>query len=306
MIHLPDPASAKRWCEQQRRQNLTIGYVPTMGALHPGHLSLVERSLKENDCTCVSIFVNPLQFNRSEDLNTYPQNLIRDQQLLESAGCTMAYTGTLQGFFPDIPNITSDISQVPKVDPGPAARGLEASHRPGHLEGVYLIVERLFSTVGDCRAYFGEKDFQQTLVVKTLAERMAKPYPARGAIRQTHVEVIVCPTVREANGLAMSSRNERLTKAQRALAGKLYKALQAAKSAWLDGEWRPGQLESLMLSALKDDQIRVEYGAIRDPKNWTPQTPTYALNQAQALVAAWISDVRLIDNLQLHGDNRNT
>ena len=254
-----------------------------MGALHDGHLSLVGKSVVENDLTCVSIFVNPLQFNNPEDLENYPSSIEADLTKLERAQCSMAYTGTLEDFFPDNcePPDTLDINS------SPAMKGLEATHRPGHLEGVSAIVERLFDTVGECRAYFGQKDFQQTLVVKEIARR------------HKGIEIIVCPTVREPSGLAMSSRNQRLSSDGRALAASLYQALSEAKTAWSRGERDPVKLEQLIAASLNRPGVHLEYAAIRDPDNWTAGTPTALPNSAQALVAAEIEGVRLIDNIFL-------
>ncbi len=261
-----------------------------MGALHPGHLSLIEQAQRENDVCCVSIFVNPLQFNDPDDLIGYPSNLDNDIRLLESAGCHMVYTGTLGEFFPEV----EDIHQIDSCDPGPAAKGLEGNYRPGHLQGVYQIVERLFTTVGDCRAYFGEKDFQQTLVVKNLAEKMQQT--------GTNVEVIVCPTVREPSGLAMSSRNTKLGDAHSCTAALIYKALGKAKSAWQQGIRVAEKLEDIMLDTLQHPDLKVEYAAVRDPNGWTENSPDYPLKQAQALIAAHLGGVRLIDNLCLSDD----
>ena len=197
-IHLVSPALAQKWCDEQRSTG-SLGFVPTMGALHEGHLSLVSRSIEENDYTCASIFVNPLQFDNTSDLDAYPKTFESDFEQLESLGCDMVFTGTLAQFFPEV----TDIKHIDRKDPGPAGKGLEAEHRPGHLEGVYLIVERLFQTVGDCRAYFGEKDFQQTLVVRTLANRLKD--------QGCDIDIVTCPTIREESGLAMSSRNQRLS-----------------------------------------------------------------------------------------------
>ncbi len=260
-----------------------MGYVPTMGALHDGHLSLVARSVAENDITCVSIFVNPLQFNNATDLANYPRTMEEDCAMLEGAGCDMVYTGSLETFFPG----TTDVADIPPVVPLPAIAGLEADFRPGHLEGVQAIVERLFDTVGECRAYFGEKDFQQTLLVRQIAA-------LHGG-----VEVVVCPTVREPSGLAMSSRNRRLDDASRNLAGALSQALRHAAALWDAGERDSERLERAMAEQLARPGITVEYAAVRDPENWTAGTPAGPLRHARALVAATVGGVRLIDNLAL-------
>ena len=283
---LPDPQSASRWCAEQRARQRTIGYVPTMGALHRGHLSLVERAVRENHATCASIFVNPLQFNNPDDLEKYPQDRRRDVALLEDAGCDMVYGGTLAGFFPEATG--TDANAIQPGDAGPAAHGLEGAFRPGHLQGVRAIVERLFATVGPCNAYFGEKDFQQTLVIRDLAQRLDETKA---------INVIVCPTVREPSGLAMSSRNRRLNREQQAVAAKIYQALLAAGKAWRDGVRNAGELELVMERGLSDERLRVEYAAIRDPDNWSEDAPRGDLKQARALVAVYVGDVRLIDTL---------
>ena len=280
---LPDPQAAARWCVEQRAHGHTIGYVPTMGALHRGHLSLVERAVRENRVTCVSIFVNPLQFNNHNDWENYPVDQQRDRALLQRAGCDMVYVGTLGEFFPEV----ADVNDIRPGDAGAAARGLEGVFRPGHLPGVYAIVERLFATVGRCNAYFGEKDFQQTLVIRDL-------------VQQLHgINLIVCPTVRDASGLALSSRNQRLNSEQRAVATKIYSALHAAKKAWRDGVRSAGALESVMQTELNDARLRVEYAAIRDPENWSEDSPRGELKHARALLAVYVGDVRLIDTLLL-------
>ena len=280
---LPDPQSASRWCARQRARHNTLGYVPTMGALHRGHLSLVERAVRENSATCASIFVNPLQFNNADDLQAYPRDMARDVALLDSAGCDMVYTGTLAAFFPE----ATDDKAVKSIDAGPAARGLEGAFRPGYLQGVCTIVERLFATVGPCNAYFGEKDFQQTLVIKDLARRF------------DGIRIIVCPTVREPSGLAMSSRNIQLDAGRQAVAAQLYQALLAAKAAWQQGVRTADELEAVMTKRLADGRIRVEYAAVRDPENWSEHAPPGALRRARGLVAAYLGDVRLIDTLSL-------
>ena len=181
MLHLDSPAEAAHWCATQRERGRTIGFVPTMGALHNGHLSLITRACEENTACCASIFINPLQFEDTEDYDAYPRDTESDLALLEAHGCNMVFMGSLHQFFPEI----SDINEIKTLPAGPYGSGLEEQFRPGHLDGVRTIVERLFLTVGASRVYFGEKDFQQTLVVLDLAREMGYP------------EVVVCPTVRE-------------------------------------------------------------------------------------------------------------
>ena len=283
VVHLPDPDSARGWCAEQRAAGRSIGFVPTMGGLHEGHLSLVRRAVAENEITCVSIFVNPLQFNDPGDLASYPRNLDDDIRQLQDIGCDMVFTGTFEQFFPDVES-PEDIVQR---DPGPGADGVEGAGRPGHFAGVATICERLFKVVGSARAYFGEKDFQQTLVVKDLARALGYP------------EIVVCPTVREPSGLAYSSRNVLLTDSERERAACISRALFSARHAWHQGECEAGKLREVMLCELDVDGIDVEYAELRDPHDWRPEAPAGSLVRAQALIAARIGKARLIDNLRL-------
>lgn len=287
ILRLPDPASAQHWCTGQRAAGRTIGFVPTMGALHEGHLSLVRRAVAENDVTCASIFVNPLQFNDPNDLARYPRDTEHDVKLLQSTGCTMVFTGTLEQFFPK----AGDLNQIAKRDPGPGAKGVEGTGRPGHFAGVATICEQLFKIVGKGRAYFGEKDFQQTLVVKDLARTMGYP------------EIVVGLTAREPSGFAYSSRNVLLTDSEREQATCLSRALFAARDAWRKGERDPHKLRTIMLCQLQADGVRLEYAELRDPEAWEPEPPRKKMDRAQALVAAQIGNVRLIDTLRLDADD---
>ena len=283
---LSSPQSAAQWCEQRRKEKNRIGYVPTMGALHAGHISLVARSVRENAVTCASIFINPLQFENPDDLKKYPQNIEQDIEVLQRAGCDMVYTGSLQQFFPQ----ATDMRHIKMQHPGVAGQGLEGISRVGHLEGVVTIVERLFHTTGSCSAYFGEKDYQQTLVVRHLAHRLRH--------QGLHINVITCPTIRESCGLAMSSRNQRLNAPQKQIASRIYQALSQAKASWHSGEHNPSVLQQQMRQKLTHPHIAIDYVAVRDQDNWSADTPT-EITHARALVAAHVGEVRLIDNLYL-------
>jgi len=283
MLQLDSPDEAAHWCTVQRDRESTIGFVPTMGALHNGHLSLVTRACEENAACCASIFINPLQFEDPADYSTYPRDTESDLALLKAHGCDMVFMGNLHQFFPEV----SDISEIKTLPAGPHGSGLEEQFRPGHLDGVRTIVERLFRTVGRSRVYFGEKDFQQTLVVSDLAREMGYP------------EVVVCPTVREDSGLALSSRNVLLDAEEKSRAKLIYPALCAAHDAWSTGERDPKILSATMANALDYDGLMVEYAEVRDPDHWTPELPAAPLQRAQALIAVRIGSVRLIDNLRL-------
>ncbi len=283
MLHLDSPDEAAKWCSAQRDREGSIGFVPTMGALHNGHLSLVTRARGENTACCTSIFVNPLQFEDSVDYSAYPRDIQSDLALLKTNGCDMVFTGSLHQFFPEV----SDINEIKTLPAGPHGSGLEEQFRPGHLDGVRTIVERLFRTVGPSRVYFGEKDFQQTLVVSDLARQIGYP------------EVVVCPTVRENSGLALSSRNVLLSAHERIQAQRIYPALLAAREAWSSGEKNPDRLSAIMIECLNHDGLVVEYAEVRDPDYWTPERPVTPLTRAQGLIAVRVGPVRLIDNLRL-------
>lgn len=280
-------ADARAWLYEQRACGLRIGFVPTMGALHEGHLDLVRRAARENDLAIVSVFVNPLQFNDPKDYAAYPRTFDEDVRLLASAGCAMAFTGTLAQFFPHELDADGKLSPAHQVAPGAAALGLEGAMRPGHFEGVAAIVDRLFETVLPDTAYFGAKDYQQAQVVLELARRRGGP------------RVVVCPTVREASGLAMSSRNARLSAADRQRAAQIHVALRAGQAAWESGVRDAATLRATVLAILqRTPEFRIEYVALRDPSKWTAEEPQGALTQAVCLVALWLSGVRLIDNMR--------
>lgn len=284
ILRLEEPREASRWCAARRAEGRSLGFVPTMGALHEGHLSLVSRALAENELACVSIFVNPLQFDEAGDLAAYPRDFAADTRLLEGVGCGMAFTGTLAQFFESELLPGGGFPPDRLLDPGPSARGLEGACRSGHFEGVATIVDRLFEVVAPDRAYFGQKDFQQSLVISDLARRRGGP------------EVIVCSTSRERSGLARSSRNELLSAGDRARAACLSRSLARAASLWRGGEHDPARLEAAMRAELEDEPLEIEYAAVRDPRRWSAETPSAPIQEAVALVAARLGEVRLIDN----------
>jgi pantoate--beta-alanine ligase len=281
--HLTSPQAARPWCDTHRNKGLSIGYVATMGALHSGHIDLIERAQAQNDTVIVSIFVNPLQFNQAEDLANYPRDESRDIALLESVGVQAVFTGSAEEFLGDATTI--DTIELP--DPGIYALGLEGRHRPGHFAGVREVVSRLFSFVGPCRSYFGEKDYQQLRLIEQLAETLPG------------IDVIPCPTAREVSGLALSSRNARLSETGKTDAAILFRAMQAANMRWIQGERTPARLQNAMLALLSQGKIELEYAEVRDPLNWTQMQPERSLEQARVLVAGTIEGVRLIDNLAL-------
>ncbi len=284
-----NPEGAVKWCRGVLDQGLTLGFVPTMGALHEGHQTLVRQAALENDRVCVSIFVNPLQFGESKDLETYPRDFEGDAKLLEQAGCHMAFTGTLSEFFPGRLDSNGGLLPDYLLDPGPFAESLEGEFRSGHFEGVATIVGRFFEILKPTRAYFGQKDCQQALVVRDLSRRMQGP------------EVVVCPTHREPSGMAFSSRNTRLDKAGREAGMFISRALYGARALWAQGERDPAELSRFMRSVLSQGDLHVEYASIRDPEQWSGSEPVEPMTRAVALIAARAGDVRLIDNMLLSG-----
>lgn len=265
-------------------ENKTIGFVPTMGALHQGHLSLMAKAIEENDLMVCSIFVNPTQFNNKEDLEKYPRHTDKDLALIQHA---FADDAKLVIFLPDVTEIYPNKIEK-SYDFGNLSLVMEAQHRPGHFDGVGMVLERFFDVVQPTRAYFGEKDFQQLAVVRNLVKQLKLP-----------VQIIGCPIVREANGLAMSSRNERLTPEQKEQAANIYKFLQDAKqqAKILSVE----EVKNNFISAIKNIlALQLEYLEIADGNTLTPITNWEETTYCVAFVAVFVGNVRLIDNVTLY------
>ncbi len=281
-----DPQAAQGWCSERRRAGARLGLVPTMGALHEGHLTLVRAARARCNAVVASVFVNPLQFDDPRDFERYPRDFEADERALSGAGCDLVFTGTLEQFFPAA---NGRRERIPLLDPGPCALGLEGELRPGHFSGVATIVARLFELVRPDQAFFGAKDFQQTLVVRHVARAQGWP------------EIVVCPTSREPSGLARSSRNALLTPVQREQAAAIHKALLAARQAWRAGVRDASPLAERLRAALNGTPLEVEYAELRDPERWSACPASGSLERAIALVAARLGGVRLIDNLRLDG-----
>ncbi|QDV08573.1 Pantothenate synthetase [Planctomycetes bacterium Poly30] len=288
LIRLTSVEEARTWCRAARSDDGTLGFIPTMGALHEGHLDLVRRAAAENDRVAVSIFVNPLQFNDPADLERYPRDFEGDAKKLAGVGCSMVFTGTLPEFFPDELDSAGALRPEHLLDPGPAALGLEGAFRPGHFEGVATIVDRLFDVVDPTRAYFGAKDFQQCLVVEALA-----------AHRGGRPQIVRCDIVRSAAGLALSSRNMLLSEDAKAEALAISRGLKEVRAAWRGGLRDASTLTEMLIHALDAPGVDLEYAEIRNPSNWTADAPPGLIEEAVALVAAKVGGVRLIDNMLL-------
>lgn len=256
-----------------------VGLVPTMGYLHEGHLSLARRARAECASVAASIFVNPTQFGPSEDLASYPRDLPRDLALLEAAGVDLAWTPT--------PAIVYPAGFQTWVTVEEAARPLEGAHRPGHFRGVATVVAKLFNACQPQRAYFGQKDAQQAAVIRQMARDLNFP-----------VQIVVCPTVREHDGLAMSSRNAYLNPEQRAAAPVLFRALSAAATAFAAGQRDAEGLRQLMAEIVDDQPLaRRQYVSVADPV--TLQELDGPIQRALLSMAVYIGQTRLIDNLVL-------
>lgn len=276
---LTDPNQAAAWSAGVRRAGRTIGFVPTMGALHAGHKSLIDRAVGDGHATVSSIFVNPLQFNSADDLARYPRQLEKDLELLVATGCEMVFTPSADRLYQTFRPRQYDIGELDQVLEGPL--------RPGHFQGVVNVVERLFHYVRPDVAYFGEKDRQQLAVIQYVARQQR--WPER---------IIGCPTLREADGLAMSSRNQRLSAGERTVATRLYRALRAVETGLAAGD--PGNALAAGRAVLAaEPSIRTEYLALADPISLRPVEAWNDRTELVALVAAWVGSVRLIDNISV-------
>ena len=276
---LGDPVRLRDAVLGARAAGRRVGFVPTMGALHAGHVSLVERAAAECDDVAVSIFVNPTQFGRGEDFDRYPRPLDADCRLLAARGVRWIFAPDVAAVYPP-----GDATRV--VVAGPAER-FEGAVRPGHFTGVATVVCRLFVAVPAHAAYFGAKDWQQTVVVKRMVRDLGLP-----------IEVVVCPTVREPDGLALSSRNAYLSAAERVRAVALYESLDRAGRMWTAGA-EIAAIERAMEETLRARDVAVDYAAIVDPESLA--VPADPAASAVALVAGRLGSTRLIDNRQLPG-----
>ncbi|SCW79636.1 pantoate--beta-alanine ligase [Rhizobium mongolense subsp. loessense] len=263
-----------------------LGFVPTMGYLHAGHMELVARARSDNDAVVVSIFVNPLQFGKNEDLTRYPRDLERDSAMLSAAGVDILFSPSVEEMYPQPMQTIVDVPAL--------GSELEGAVRPGHFAGVATVVTKLFNIVQPDAAYFGKKDYQQVVIIKRMVEDLALP-----------VRIIAVETVREADGLAFSSRNSYLTADERAAAVIVPKALDEAERLYRDGLDEPQALEAALASFIAREPLAVaEVVAVRDPQTLTRLE---TLHDRQALVALFVrvGSTRLLDN-RIIGHRRQT
>lgn len=278
MIRFNTIKETRNYAIEQREKGLTIGFVPTMGALHPGHISLVERARKENDLVLCSIFVNPIQFNNPDDLKKYPRTLESDLEMLKAAGCDLVFIPSVEEMYPE------EVSK--SYDFGKLANVMEGAFRPGHFNGVAIVVKKLFDIALPHRSYFGEKDFQQLQIIKALVR-----------IENMDVEIVPCAISREADGLARSSRNERLTPDMRAASPFIYQTLNEAKA--MANSHSAEEITAFVEHNFKRHELlNLEYFSIASGDDLQSVSGKISAGD-MAFIAVFAGDIRLIDNIQL-------
>lgn len=263
------------------RTGKSVGFLPTMGALHDGHLTLARRAVSENDIAVVSVFVNPTQFNNKTDLETYPRDVERDARLLESVGVKYVFTPKAEEFY-----TKEEMEQRFQFDFGGLDQVMEGKFRPGHFNGVVQVVSKLFHIVEPERAYFGEKDFQQLAIIRRMVEVM-----------KFNVEIVGCPIVREASGLALSSRNALLSEEQRRIATNIHAVL--AESTTFYSQTSVGELHDSVIAAInRHDGLEVEYFDIVDGRTLQSVGRWNESDSIVGCITVYCGKVRLIDNIR--------
>ncbi|WP_210489857.1 pantoate--beta-alanine ligase [Rufibacter aurantiacus] len=279
MLQLTSLSDIRQHTEMLRQQGQRIGFVPTMGALHEGHLSLIRAAKSQNDITVCSVFVNPVQFNNAEDYRLYPRLLEADAQMLNQEGCDVLFAPTAEEMYRQKARLSFDFGELEQV--------MEGAHRPGHFNGVATVVSKLFHLVKPHQAFFGQKDLQQFAIIQQLVLDLS-----------FDLELVCFPIIREEDGLAMSSRNRRLTPEQRAVAPHLYEALQLLQT----------QLQSKPVAEAKKEteaflasfpEIRLEYLEVVHAQTLQPVEEISAGVPVALCLAAFLGEVRLIDNMLL-------
>ncbi|HOP03134.1 MAG TPA: pantoate--beta-alanine ligase [Tenuifilaceae bacterium] len=267
----------KQTIGKEREQGKQVGFVPTMGALHKGHVTLVEQAVGSTDFVVVSIFVNPTQFNNPNDLKTYPRTLEHDLEKLEEAGASLVFVPSVEEIYPEPDTRVFDFGNLDKV--------MEGQHRPGHFNGVAQVVSKLFGMVNPHKAFFGQKDFQQLAIIRRMVEML-----------NLNIEIVSCPTVRESDGLAMSSRNMLLNPMQRASAPIISKTLTQARNFKQQLSVKE-MIEWVNNEINKNPELNVEYFEIADAKTLQPVNSWNDSTQLVGCIAVQVGQVRLIDNI---------
>ena len=270
----------KNFLDKNRKQGKTTGFIPTMGALHPGHISLLEEAKKTSSITICSIFVNPTQFNDSKDFENYPSTTERDIDELEKAGCDVLFLPTVSEMYPE------GTKNAKQYGLGYLETVLEGKYRPGHFQGVCQVVHRLLDIIPADQLYLGQKDYQQCMVINKLVELV-----------KIKTAISICPTFREADGLAMSSRNVRLTAADRKIAVKIFETLSNIKNNVKPGDLKP--LQAAAIQNLTAAGFKVDYAELANAKTLELMHEWDGKTEMVTLIAAFLHDVRLIDNMLL-------
>jgi len=277
MIVFEKATELNQFLASEREKGKSVGFVPTMGALHNGHISLINKAKAGNDLAVSSVFVNPTQFNNADDLKKYPRTIDADKVLLEKFGCNVLFFPSVNEIYPEKDNTLFDLGGLDTL--------MEGKFRPGHFNGVAMVVKRLLEIVQPDNAYFGEKDFQQLAIIRYMVKAEKLP-----------VNVIGCPTLRESSGLAMSSRNMRLTEEEKAEAAAIYKALLEAKEN--AKTLTPQKVKEIFENTINQNPVfKFEYFEIVDSETLLAVEEWNLKRKAVGCVAVWIRDVRLIDNL---------
>jgi len=270
--------SVQQFLSEKKAEGKTLGFVPTMGALHKGHLELMRRAKEENELLAVSIFVNPIQFNNPEDLKKYPRDLEKDKLMLEQVGCDVLFAPDVDEMYPEPVKKVYHFGKLEEV--------MEGEFRPGHFNGVAIVVKKLFDIIKPGKAYFGEKDFQQLAIIQQLVRMENIP-----------VSIVACPIVREKDGLAMSSRNERLTEEERKIAPFIYQTLTKAVSQMPDKS--PHEVMDWVYEQFEPKPIfELEYFELADDKELQPVQSWKEAKGIVGFIAVHLGKVRLIDNIR--------
>lgn len=282
MIIFKNPDSLHSLLKQKKGMDAVTGFVPTMGALHPGHISLIEKAKTENDLVICSIFVNPTQFNDPEDFKKYPVTIDTDIEMLESSGCDILFLPSVNDIYPDGTNA------LPRYDLGFLETVLEGKFRPGHFQGVCQVVHRLLEIVIPGKLYLGQKDYQQCMVIKKMMELTGLE----------NIQLIICPTLRETDGLAMSSRNRRLNNDERKLAVTISAALSFIKNTIHKGA--TSEIKTEAKKMLESKNFRIDYIEIADAQTLQAVDDWNGEQKIVTLAAAFLNNIRLIDNMAIN------
>lgn len=281
MLYVKNIDALEQALAQWKSIGFSVGFVPTMGALHQGHVSLIERAISENDKVVCSIFINPTQFNNQEDLVNYPSQIDKDLALLRKVSCDLVFS-------PDIKDMYPEGNKILKFELNGLDALMEGAHRPGHFDGVCTIVSKLFNLIKPKNAYFGQKDFQQLAIVRQLNKN-----------QKFKINIVGCPIIRDENGLAMSSRNMLLNKKERLIAAKIYHILTSAKAQFFSNH-----IENVKLFVIKElnavSAFSIDYVEIVHAQTLQPLNDGEKKEPAVLCIAVFLGSIRLIDNILLN------